>query len=715
MAAISVQVPYPVFYDRDGDPLDNGNIYIGVANLDPVTNPIAVYYDEALTLPASQPLRTSNGYVYRNGTPAQLYVDAVNFSITVNDNKNLLVYSFPDGTGISPNASGIEYDPPFTGALTTGYTVSEKLSQTISIADFGAGEGMSASANTAAITAALTACGAQKAALYVPGVASSYLVNNEFTVPDGVTIYGDGYGSCIEQTVQGKNVFIAGDGNKFTGLRIKMCAGNNLDLAKQNCIYAKDIENIEVSSNWLQLVDINCGVQLDSVKNVIITNNIVYGATWPVSAGPAASAADILTYSFAPGGRIIISNNLCLSNNSQGIAIDLLGGDGDIVVDGNICVTLDPATCTLGGTWAEIANGGVRRHGIMVGYISSSVDGPRAVISNNICRNTRHTGIYKQGSASGPLIIEANMCSNNGYDTSVSLSGGIVVVLSGEEIVQNNYILDFKNTAGGTGGIAVYANVVPTKRTKISGNRVEGSLGVGILLTTFSALVDVTNNQLTANAGVDISWEPNAGDPGVGGHYIANNSTYRTSGTNITSINLIFQASTLTTVVRDNLINGNDNTTLDPGNSGVRVSAVTQKYLQLMGNKISKFYYGAYYNNYFAAARHNDTLIEGNVIQGCNTGFACAALTTNATVPLVDNRFVDVTTQTSGAALGSAAGRICTRLGEKLITQTTASPTLGEWAIGDRSVNSIPAVGQPKAWACTVAGAPGTWVSEGNL
>ena len=37
------------------------------------------------------------------------------------------------------------------------------------------------------------------------------------------------------------------------------------------------------------------------------------------------------------------------------------------------------------------------------------------------------------------------------------------------------------------------------------------------------------------------------------------------------------------------------------------------------------------------------------------------------------------------------------------------------WIPGDRIANSIPTVGQPKAWICTVTGAPGTWVSEGNL
>jgi hypothetical protein len=37
------------------------------------------------------------------------------------------------------------------------------------------------------------------------------------------------------------------------------------------------------------------------------------------------------------------------------------------------------------------------------------------------------------------------------------------------------------------------------------------------------------------------------------------------------------------------------------------------------------------------------------------------------------------------------------------------------WMPGDRVINSVPTVGQPKSWICTVAGTPGTWVSEGNL
>ena len=44
-----------------------------------------------------------------------------------------------------------------------------------------------------------------------------------------------------------------------------------------------------------------------------------------------------------------------------------------------------------------------------------------------------------------------------------------------------------------------------------------------------------------------------------------------------------------------------------------------------------------------------------------------------------------------------------------------ATPVTGYWQQGSRIINRVPVIGNPKAWVCTVAGAPGTWVSEGNL
>ena len=49
-------------------------------------------------------------------------------------------------------------------------------------------------------------------------------------------------------------------------------------------------------------------------------------------------------------------------------------------------------------------------------------------------------------------------------------------------------------------------------------------------------------------------------------------------------------------------------------------------------------------------------------------------------------------------------------------TPASTAPWNGyAWIVGDRAFNSAPAVGSPKGWLCTVAGTPGTWVSEGNL
>ena len=48
-------------------------------------------------------------------------------------------------------------------------------------------------------------------------------------------------------------------------------------------------------------------------------------------------------------------------------------------------------------------------------------------------------------------------------------------------------------------------------------------------------------------------------------------------------------------------------------------------------------------------------------------------------------------------------------------TYGTAAPSTGYWQRSSRVIQSQPSSGQPKAFVCTVAGAPGTWVSEGNL
>jgi hypothetical protein len=103
MALTQVTGPYPIFTDLDGTPLDDGYLYIGAINDDPETNPIQVFWDANLTIPATQPIRTNNGYAYRNGTPALLYTGG-EFSITIRNKRNEFVLYSPVGYGFDPAA-----------------------------------------------------------------------------------------------------------------------------------------------------------------------------------------------------------------------------------------------------------------------------------------------------------------------------------------------------------------------------------------------------------------------------------------------------------------------------------------------------------------------------------------------------------------------------------------------------------------------------------
>jgi len=169
--------PYPIFTDKNGSPLDAGYLYFGTANLNPETNPIQVYYDSTLTQPAAQPLRTSNGYVMRNGSPALIYANE-QFSVTVrNKNSELVIYS-PVGYGIIPasfvNTNQMTYNQGGTGAVSRILT--SRLQDFVSVNDFGAvgdwngtqsvpGTGTD---DTAAIQSAINYCVANGVGLFFP-------------------------------------------------------------------------------------------------------------------------------------------------------------------------------------------------------------------------------------------------------------------------------------------------------------------------------------------------------------------------------------------------------------------------------------------------------------------------------------------------------------------------------------------------------------------
>jgi hypothetical protein len=149
MSALSIQPTYPIFTDIDGQPLEAGYVWIGQTNLDPQVNPINVYWDAALTIPAAQPIRTLGGYPSNSGTPARLYVNS-DYSIRVQNRNGSMVYSAAAATerysadvisSVTVNAEDVTYDPPYSNAVSTN--VEAKLAQSVSVKDFGAlGDGV---------------------------------------------------------------------------------------------------------------------------------------------------------------------------------------------------------------------------------------------------------------------------------------------------------------------------------------------------------------------------------------------------------------------------------------------------------------------------------------------------------------------------------------------------------------------------------------------
>jgi parallel beta-helix repeat protein len=647
----------------------------------------------------------------RNGSPAIIYANS-QFSVTVRDKNRAMVIYSPVGYGFVPgttasNTDQMTYNEGDTGAVTRVLT--SRLQDYVSVKDFGAvGDGVTN--DTAAIQAALNS-----GSVYFPETNNYYLITDDLTMVDGSTVTGSGYKSQIRQTVQGKNAFVAGHDCVISGIRVKMPVGNNLDGSKQNAVYINGKKNVTVRDNWLELADVAVsGVQARGASaNITIINNIIYNGAWDGTAGAAANASDILFYSSASSTRIVIEGNYCLSNNSQGMFLDGLGYNADIAITGNICVTLDPATCTQGGSWSEIASGGIRRHGIVLGYNNTSIDGPRTVIDGNICRNTLWTGIYLQGTSAGRLVSN-NVCSNNGYATSNTLSGGIYLIQGGNEQIEGNLILDFKNTdATGIGGITINAPTTPTIPSTVRDNFIQRSATHGISLGTSSALMEISGNTIVSSVGYDIYAVSSAGLTGVAGHHIVDNRIYRTSGSG-GSILIDPQASTLITRIHSNRIRGFDNTTVSTFNAGIYVRFASNIY-DIRDNTVVNFYHGLYFANYQTTNR--SALIEGNVFTDCSIGISMGAANNNHTVPVVDNRFINMLVSETAAALGGfAVARICTREADRLIAQTyNAAPTTGAWAVGDRAMFTTPVAAGNIGAVCVTLGTPGTWKTFGAI
>jgi hypothetical protein len=130
----TIPAPYPYFTDASGNALEAGKIYIGTAGLDPRTNPIAVYQDEALTIAWAQPIRTVGGYPVYIGAPSNIQTAAFEFSLIIATSTGEVV--FRDLNVVSIDADNIRFIQSGTGAVSR--SAQAKMRDFVTPADFGA-------------------------------------------------------------------------------------------------------------------------------------------------------------------------------------------------------------------------------------------------------------------------------------------------------------------------------------------------------------------------------------------------------------------------------------------------------------------------------------------------------------------------------------------------------------------------------------------------
>ena len=384
MSAFSIQVPFPVFQDRNGQPLENGYVWIGEPNLNPQTNPVVAYYDEALTITAAQPLRTLNGYISRAGTPARVYINRLNFSLLVQDSKGTMVYNFPDATGMVVDAS------------------------VVSVKEFGAvGDGVVD--DTAAIQAAINT----GETVYVPAAANYYKITSELILNSNQRIFGDGVDSQIRQVTSLANVLSATSKSGVIVENLHLyCVGTFSNYNTGSGVILQSCSQ-SIVRGCLVSNHRGAGVNIYSSNECLVEGNTFINSPVVNSDIDAQAFADIsLVFS---SSRNIVQNNICVSGQGTGVLVQTVA-NGD-ACDGNI------------------VNGNIVRNAKVYGialYRNAQVIGdvPLQSVSNCVVSGNTIENI------SGAIIN--SITSTYTYGTGIYVQGAEKAVVSGNTIRQTH-------------------------------------------------------------------------------------------------------------------------------------------------------------------------------------------------------------------------------------------------------------------------------------
>jgi len=623
---------------------------------------------------------TSGQILYNNGGSVQGFT--MSGDVTVVPTTGVATVNAP--------SSHITYTQGGTGA--TSRTVTSKLQESVSVKDFGAvGDGVTD--DTTAIQNAFTAVStAGGGAIYFP--LGTYLISAQITMGSNTSIV------CSESAVITTATANLGTGNggNYGGIfyanaksNIQWSGGKILQTATGTVAYVAAIwfEGCTYCSvKGVELVGMGwAGVAFSNCSYCDARENYMHGWT-----GTVQDSADVCV--FRASTACVVADNRCYGGGAHGVFVQDPGTS--LIPTRNIVIGNRIGTHTTYGIVTyniDAAN----TYNQIIGNVIDGIIGTGASGAGG-------AGIYIQNS--GGVTCQGNnirnCCTGTTSQTltpagigvnNISLANGLI-----PPTITGNTISDMgggNNNAITISGINISSS---TAGAVVVGNTIRQASGLGTAATT-GIFCNASNNlQINGNA----VYIDNSISNGSGIFSYANG----TNLTNISITNNIISGCTYAGYRFDTNASFTQTDVSLSGNShsGGGTSCISYRLTRLTQAAVSN---NVADTNTAASMTVNNCLtarITGNTL----TTTGSLAFTTAGTCT---GSYFDKTnyTGTSFTFIQNAAtGLIVEYLG-------SAVPTTSNWAVGDRVEQSVPVVGNPKGWRCTVAGVPGTWVSEGNL
>lgn len=668
---LAIDSPFSQYFETDGDPMDAGSVYFGVVNLDPVTNPIPVYWDSDGLIPASQPIQTRNGYLIRAGAPAIVFAN-VDYSVTAKNRNGEIVYTLRNSAEFNNFAQVGQLRSDLADGITTGKggslvgyrsgTVKGRLDVQLTTYGF------------STLQAAVTAAAGKSLTIYGTWTLSSAVVVLSSTK---LLLAAD---AIVQTATPDISIFTATGQSNITikgGKLLQTAAGTNAyfaGVALDTCTGCR-VEDVEMQGmQW-------AGVWLNNSSRCTVIHCYMHDFL-----GAVQDSADVCIYGNASRNKVI--ENDLYGGNWHGVLIqDPYAGTAptrNLVLSNNIgahdaygIIVYQPATQD---TWNRL--------------IGNDIEG----ILGSVIGNSSGAGIYNVGA--GGTVITANTvrgcCVQTANRTlapgAIGINGiglGITApTLTGNNLLADNY--DGINVSSSPGGVNITGGEIVCTTANTTGavvlfNACSNFTLSGVKITQRNFGVAAACVRIIAN-GVDSTAWSVTGCIIRGGNY-AQIDTSQVGGFLCTD-----------GAIADNVMTG-------CSSSGVPFRITGAAKIAVSGNRASA-----------------DT--QPALFQSDSTGVRYAAnfFNTTGSVPV---QFAGTNTGSvwdrsnlQANSSGSQLAPINSGTGVLMEIYSSVSPQTGTgtWARGDASImDAAVAAGQPKAWRCTVAGTPGTWVSEGNL